>query len=103
MVARIFKPARNAMQSGQARARDWVLEYAPEQAKRLDPLMGWSGSGDMNRQLRLRFETKEAAIDYARRHGIAYQLFEPKRRKPVIRARGYGDNFAHSRRQGWTH
>ncbi|MEL6234348.1 MAG: ETC complex I subunit [Pseudomonadota bacterium] len=103
MLARIYKPARNAMQSGQAKTREWVLEFAPEQRKRIDPLMGWSGSGDMNRQVKLRFDSKEAAVDYARHHGIAYQVQEPKPRKPVIRPRGYGDNFATSRRQGWTH
>ena len=80
MLARIYQPARSAMQSGPARHRDWVLEFVPADAKVLDPLMGWTGSGDMNRQVRLRFESREAAVAYAERHGIAYQVFEPKRR-----------------------
>lgn len=103
MLARIYKPARSATQSGQANSREWVLEFVPAEAKKVDPLMGWTGSGDMNRQVRLRFESKAAAIDYARRKGIAHQVFEPKSRKQVIRPRGYGENFAHSRRSGWTH
>jgi hypothetical protein len=103
MLARIYKPARSATQSGQALTREWVLEFAPEEARRLDPLMGWAGSGDMNRQVRLTFETKEAAVDYARRKGIPFQVFEPKTRKQVIRPRGYGENFSHSRRTAWTH
>ncbi|RMF33493.1 MAG: ETC complex I subunit [Alphaproteobacteria bacterium] len=103
MLARIYQPARNAMQSGQAGTRKWVLEFDPEQAKRIDPLMGWQGSGDMNRQVRLKFDSREEAVDYARRHGIPYQVFQPKKRKPVIRPRGYGDNFAWQRRIAWTH
>lgn len=103
MLARIYQPARTAMQSGQARTRTWVLEFAPSQAKRIDPLMGWTGSGDTRGQVRLEFPTKEAALDYARRHGIPAQVQEPHKRKPVIRPKGYGDNFAHDRRGAWTH
>ena len=103
MQARIYQPARSAMTSGQGNTRTWVLEYAPEEAKRIDPLMGWTGSGDMRGQVRLRFSTKEAAIDYAQRHGIAYTVEEAKARRANIRPRGYGGNFAHDRRGAWTH
>jgi len=103
MVARIYQPARNAMQSGMANTRRWVLEFAPEEAKRIDPLMGWTGSGDMNGQVKLRFDTREAAVEYAERHGLAYQVSEPKPRKANVRSRGYGSNFAHDRRTAWTH
>lgn len=103
MLARIYKPAKSAMQSGQARGKDWVLEFAPEQAKRIDPLMGWTGSGDMRGQVRLEFESRQAALAYAQKHGIPAQVFEPKQRKPNIRPRGYGSNFAHDRRGAWTH
>ncbi len=102
MLARIFQPAKTAMQSGQAK-RDWMLEFDQAQAKRIDPLMGWTGSGDMNGQVRLRFETKEAAVAYAEKHGLAYRVEEPKRRAPVIKPGGYGGNFAHDRRGAWTH
>ena len=103
MVARIYQPSRNAMQSGVANTRAWVLEFAPAEARRIDPLMGWTGSGDMQTQVKLRFKTREAAIDYAERNGLAYQVTEPNLRKPSIRARGYGSNFAHDRRGAWTH
>jgi hypothetical protein len=102
MLARIYQPARNAMQSG-PRTRDWVLEFVPAAAKVIDPLMGWTGSGDMNRQVRLRFESQAAAVAYAERHHIPFQLFEPKRRRHVVRPHGYGDNFAPDRRTAWTH
>ena len=103
MLARIYQPARNAMQSGQARTHDWVLDFAPEDAKAIDPLMGWTGSGDMAGQVRLRFGSQEAAEDYARRHGLAYSVEAPKTRRPNIRPQGYGGNFAHDRRGAWTH
>jgi NADH dehydrogenase len=103
MVARIYQPARSAMQSGEARTRNWVLEFAPDQPRALDPLMGWTGSGDMQSQVRLSFETKQAAIAYAQKHGVAYRVTEPKKRSHVVRAKGYGSNFAHDRRAAWTH
>jgi hypothetical protein len=90
------------MQSGYAKTKDWTLEYAGG-AKPLDPLMGWVGSTDTVSQVRLSFDTREEAVAYAERHGIAYQVFEPKERQAVIRPGGYGDNFAAHRRIGWTH
>lgn len=103
MLAKIYQPSRSAMQSGQAKTRDWVLEFVPADAKVIDPLMGWTGSDDMNAQVRLRFPTREEAIAYADRNAIAYEIFEPKRRGYVLRQNGYGDNFASSRRTAWTH
>ena len=78
MTARIFKPAKNAMQSGTAKTKEWQLDYEPEQPRVIEPLMGWTSSGDMKQQLTLRFETKEDAIAYCEREGIAYQVIEPK-------------------------
>lgn len=101
-MARIYKPAKTAMQSGPS-ADHWVLEFAPIEQKKLDPLMGWSGSGDMQGQVKLKFETKEAALHYAKKHGIVAQVFEPKPKKPNIRPMGYGGNFAASRRVPWSH
>jgi ETC complex I subunit conserved region len=101
MTARIYKPARTAMQSGTAKTKEWVLDYEPEQPSMVDPLMGWTSSGDMKQQLRLFFDSKEDAIAYCEREGIAYQVFDSQ---PVKRARiSYSDNFAASRRGAWTH
>lgn len=101
MVARIYKPSRNAMQSGTAKSKLWVLDYEPEQPRQVEPLMGYTSSGDMKSQLRLRFDTKEEAIAYAERHGIAYQVQEPK--EPVRRKIAYSDNFSFRRLGQWTH
>ena len=103
MRARIYQPARNAMQSGTAKTRGWLLEFAPAEAREVDPLMGWTGSGDTQAQVRLRFDSREAAEDYARANGIDYVLAQPHKRKPNIRPRGYGENFATDRKSVWTH
>ena len=101
-LARISStPPRAATQSGRARNGDWVLEFEPGERQRLDPLMGWSGSGDTNGQVRLSFETREEAIAYAEANGIPYEVEEPK---PVrIKPKVYADNFRFGRSENWTH
>ena len=101
MTARIYRPAKTAMQSGHAKTKEWVLDYEPDQASEVEPLMGWTSSTDMKRQVRLCFESKEEAVAYCERNGIAYQLFEAK--EPARRGLSYADNFAQSRRGAWTH
>jgi len=101
MTARIYKPAKTAMQSGAAKTKDWVLDFEPEQPRVVEPLMGWTSSADMRSQVRLRFATKEEAIAYCEREGIAYQVIEPK--QPARLNIAYADNFAFKRRDAWTH
>lgn len=103
MRARIYKPTKTAMSSGMAKTRDWVLEFAPASSREVDPLMGWTSSSDTQSQVRLRFESKEAAIDYARENNIDADVMEPKKRGANIRPGGYGENFATGRRGAWTH
>ncbi len=103
MRARIYQPAKTAMQSGTAKAKGWVLEFAPASAREVDPLMGWTSSSDTQTQVRLRFDSREAAEDYATEKAIAFDVTDPKPRKPNIRPRGYGENFATDRRGVWTH
>ena len=101
MTARIYKPARTAMQSGTAKTKEWILDYEPEQPRAVEPLMGWTSSGDMKQQLRLRFDTKAEAIAYCERNGIAYEAFESTPSKQPRMS--YADNFAPTRRSPWTH
>ena len=101
MSARIYKPAKTAMQSGQAGTQDWVLDFEPEVPRQVEPLMGWTSSSDMRQQVRLRFVTKAEAIAYCERHGIPYQVFEMK--TVPRRTMSYSDNFAFNRRDAWTH
>jgi len=102
-TARIYKPAKTAMQSGRARTRNWVLEFEPSAAKRPDRLMGWVGSADMAAdEVQLRFATKEAAIAFAERCGLEYRVHEPTER--AVRPKAYADNFRPDRVAGnWTH
>lgn len=101
MVARIYKPAKSAMQSGLASTKEWVLEYEPESPRVIDPLMGWTSSSDMKAQVRLEFDTREEAVAYAERNGLTYTVAEPTPRKPIRKS--YADNFKFGRLGSWTH
>ena len=103
MTARIYRPSKSAMSSGTAKTRQWVLEYVNDSGREVDPLMGWTSSDDTQAQVRLRFSTKEAALDYASEHGIEAVVCEPHNRKAIVRPGGYGENFATKRRGAWTH
>lgn len=91
MSARIYQIQKNALQSGKALTHKWVLEYAPAEAKRPDPLTGWAGSGDTQSQVKLSFPSEEAARAYAEREGITYALIPtaPK----TLKLQAYADNF----------
>ena len=101
MSARIYSPAKTAMQSGKAKTGYWVLEFEPEQPRKIDPLMGYTSSGDMKSQIRLTFPSLEEAIAYAKKNGLAYRVQEPKetRRRQI----SYAENFRHDRKTPWTH
>ena len=101
MRARIYKPAKNAMQSGRARTKLWLLEYEPESPRTPDPLMGWTSSHDMRQQLALEFDTSEEAVAYAEKHNIPYQVFEPH--APTPKPKAYSDNFRFDRKVPWSH
>ncbi|KQT86290.1 ETC complex I subunit [Aurantimonas sp. Leaf443] len=101
MVARIYRPARTAMQSGKAKTKQWLLDYEPAEKKRVEPLMGYTSSSDMLAQVRLSFDSREEAVAYAERHGIEYRVEEPSEPRRVKVA--YSDNFRYDRRQPWTH
>ena len=100
MVARIYKPSKTAMQSGEGRTKEWMLEFAPASPREIEPLMGWTGTRDMRGEVRLAFDTKEEAIAYAEREGIAYQVFEPAPRKMIRKS--YADNSPVRRIGRWT-
>lgn len=102
MLARIYQPSKTAMQSGKSNSQTWVIEFEPEAAKKIEPLMGWTSASDMrNTELRLRFDSRETAIAFADTHGLAYQVIEPRKPKRVLKA--YADNFRSDRTAPWTH
>ena len=100
MQARIYKPAKTAMQSGTGKTHEWLLEYEPP-PRSIDPLMRWTSSADTRGQIRMSFETREEAIAFAEKHGILYSVIEPHAR--TIKPKAYADNFAYNRKTRWTH
>jgi hypothetical protein len=101
MPARIYKPSRNAMQSGKGKSDYWVLEHEPETRRAADPLMGWTSTSDTVTQVKLTFDTREEAEAYAKRKGLAYtvQVEAPVR----AQKKSYSDNFKFGRTENWTH
>lgn len=101
MSAKIYRPAKTAMQSGKAKTHLWVLEFDASEPRKIDPMMGYTSSGDMLQQVKLTFETQELAEAYAQRNGIEYRVIPPK--DPRRQSVSYTDNFRFSRLQPWTH
>jgi hypothetical protein len=91
MAARIYQRPKNPTQSGRAGTDQWILEFIPAEAKRPDPLMGWSGSGDMQQQVILTFASPDEAASYAERYGIEAHLIPTPPHKLKLQA--YADNF----------
>jgi gamma-glutamylcyclotransferase (GGCT)/AIG2-like uncharacterized protein YtfP len=101
MPAKIYRPAKTAMQSGKAKTNVWVLEFDQEIPRKIDPIMGYTSSADTRQQLKLTFDTQEQAEAYAQREGIEYRVIAPKdANRQVV---SYTDNFRFSRIQPWTH
>jgi hypothetical protein len=92
MAARIYQRAKSSMQSGKARASSWILEFEPAEAKRPDPLTGWAGSGDVNDQIRLSFDTLDAAQAYAKAHGLETRVVPATAAQ--LKLKTYADNFS---------
>ena len=101
MIARIYLPSRNLMQSGRANSQRWILEFTTDLPKTAEPLMGWTTSPDTAEQVRMQFATKEAAIAYAEKHVIAYEIIEPSPKRQT--AKSYADNFRWGKPENWTH
>jgi hypothetical protein len=101
MSARIYQPAKSAMQSGEAHTRSWVLDYSPAKSCKIEPLMGWTSSGDQKAQIRLKFLSLEDALAYAKAQGITYTLNAPHKR--ARKPKAYADNFKTGRLERWTH
>ncbi len=101
MAVRIYRPARNAMQSGKGNTDDWIVEHEETAPRTADPLMGWTSSGDTHQQLRLSFPTRAEAVAYAEREGLAYTVAP----EPPVRPhkKSYSDNFRWGRSDNWTH
>jgi hypothetical protein len=100
-LARIFARPRSAMQSGPGH-QEWTLRFPASEKLRIDPLMGWAGSADTQKQVQLSFPSQEAAVVYAEANGIAYEVEVEPPQKPM-RPKVYADNFRYGRPENWTH
>jgi hypothetical protein len=89
--ARILRPAKTAMSSGTAGSKSWILEFEPATRRQAEPLMGWISAEDTLNQVRLHFDTLEAAQAYAEKHGLEYSVEPPHGR--TIKPKAYADNF----------
>lgn len=103
MTARIYRHSPSVTQSGPGAAKPWRLAFDPEAPRSIEPLMGWTSSGDMKQQIRLSFETREEAVAYAEREGIPYRVEEPTPETASRRVVSYADNFRPNRIGLWTH
>lgn len=101
MPAKIYRPAKTAMQSGKAKTNLWVLEFDQETPRKIDPIMGYTSSADTRQQLKLTFDTQEQAEAYAQRNGVEYRIIAPKDANRQVLS--YTDNFRFNRIQPWTH
>jgi hypothetical protein len=101
MTARIYRPAPNAMQSGKGKSRQWILVHEMSAPRDIDPLMGYTTSSDTRQQVKLSFDTLEAAEAYAQKNGIAYSVQPAHDATP--KRQSYPDNFRADRKTPWTH
>lgn len=101
MTAIIYRPARNAMQSGKGKSKKWMLVHERDEAREIEPLMGYTSSRDTQVQVKLTFDTLEEAEAYARKQGLAYRVQAAHDTTPKRTV--YSDNFRHDRKSPWTH
>ena len=88
--AKIYIPNKSPMQSGLGKNDEWILEFETKDPTK-NPLMGWESSSDTLTEVKLKFSSKELAINYAKKKKIDYEIIEPKKRKTIIKS--YSDNF----------
>ena len=88
--AKIFKPTKSAMQSGTKKYDKWILEFITKDND-INPLMGWESSSDTLSEINLEFNSKDDAVNYAKKNSINFEVIEPKIRKVVKKS--YSDNF----------
>ena len=91
MKAKIYKPAKTAMQSGRAKYNKWVLKFLDQKNQLKDTMMGWNGGSSTVSQIELKFSSKEEAVSYAKRNSIDYEILETSERKVINKS--YADNF----------
>ena len=95
VLARIYRPAKTAMQSGRRQTRKWLLEFEPASRREPDPLMGWASAEDTLNEIRLSFDTLDEAVAFAAQRGLDYAVSAPHEDTP--KPKSYADNFRYDR------
>tara|TARA_B100000427_G_scaffold305415_1_gene291435 strand:- start:9 stop:290 length:282 start_codon:yes stop_codon:yes gene_type:complete len=88
--AKIYKPSKNVMQSGNKKYDKWIIEFITNQTG-INPLMGWESSNDTLSEVKLEFENKMLAVEFAKKNNIDYEIIETNIRK--VNKKSYADNF----------
>lgn len=101
MTIKIYKPSKTAMQSGRGKTKQWLAEYLSDVSTTKDILMGWTSSADTKSQIKLFFDTKEQAIEWAKKNNYQFYVEEPHKR--LIKSKSYSSNFDIDRKEPWTH
>ena len=101
MTIKIYKPSKTAMQSGLGKTKKWLAEYISNENTVKDNLMGWNSSSDTKSQIKVFFDSKEQAIEWAKNNNYQYFVEEPKVRK--VKIKSYESNFDINRKESWTH
>jgi len=101
MTIKIYKPSKSSMQSGQRNTKKWLAEYISDTKQIKDTLMGWNSSLDTKSQIKVFFDTKKQAIEWAQNNN--YQYFVENQKKRKIKPKSYASNFDINRKESWTH
>lgn len=101
MTVKIYKPSKTAMQSGIGKTKKWLAEYISDEATHKDSLMGWNSSLDTKSQIKIFFDSKSQAIEWAKINDYQYFVEEPKTK--IIKIKSYASNFDINRKESWTH
>ena len=101
MVAKIYKPAKTAMQSGRQKTYQWIVEFIQSKPTTREPVMGWPSCEDTGKQVKLKFETQEKAIQYCEKNSLEFHVINNNERK--IKPKSYASNFSYDRKESWTH
>jgi len=101
MTIKIYKPSKTSMQSGRGKTKKWLAEYISDVTTKKDILMGWTSSSDTKSQIKLFFDTKEQAVEWAKKNNYQFYVIEPQKRN--IKPKSYASNFDINRKDPWTH
>ena len=101
MTIKIYKPSKTAMQSGFGKTKKWLAEFISSEESVKDSLMGWNSTSDTKSQIKIFFDTKDQAIEWAKNNNYQFVIDEPKVRKVTIKS--YASNFDINRKESWTH